>query len=57
MNLVRKSNFAVIQPVHRTAIRTLAVAFRRDVNVDLGVGLPNHHACFGAWAEDTAVVV
>lgn len=57
MNLVRKSNFAVIQPVHRTAIRTLAVAFRRDVNVDLGVGIPNHHACFGAWAEDTAVVV
>jgi hypothetical protein len=49
--------FACFELVDRTAIRALGMAFAGHVQVNLGMGVPNFHVCFGAWAKDATLWV
>ena len=49
--------FAFFQFVHGTAIGAFGFTSFADIQVDLGVAIPNLHACQGAGAKHATLVV
>ena len=49
--------FTFFELVHRAAVRALGFATLGDIEVDLGVAVPNFHAGQGAGAKHAALVV